>query len=299
MTSNYCTVVPMVHVDAQLSTPVEFAKGLCFSSVPSWLLQDKWFERLSASDRDTLNRSHYAFIAEYTAASLGDPDPEYRGADHRSIQDAKFEAVVLANLSLWLVKSSLACFDMVFHCPLFGQNWNIQKSERHSRLLCHPYDQDAVLTNQDIEDARKLHSQMSSVDTQKSVWTAIHSTWSALQIRKGDIRYLLFWIALEALFGPEDGHEMTFRLSQRISTFLSTDGKEALELFRRVKKLYETRSKIAHGVLKTGSDLIDKGCETETLIRRALVKILGDDNFLQAFCGKGRESFLDELAFRF
>ena len=45
------------------------------------------------------------------------------------------------------------------------------------------------------------------------------------------MRYALFWMALEALFGPEDGREISFRLSPRIAFLLAENSAQAKGFF--------------------------------------------------------------------
>src|SRR5262249_40706002 len=63
----------------------------------------------------------------------------------------------------------------------------------------------------------------------------IRTVWAGLQTNTVEIRYSLLWIALEALFGPEDGGEITHRLSQRIAFFLKTENPATREMFRTAK----------------------------------------------------------------
>ena len=95
--------------------------------------------------------------------------------------------------------------------------------------------------------------------------------------------------------------EIAYRISQRISFFLSSDRKEAKELFKAAKNSYRWRSKIAHGMR------LDK-CEqkesaqilynTEDFVRRSLNKILNNAELVRIFSNnKEREEYLDNLVF--
>jgi hypothetical protein len=125
----------------------------------------------------------------------------------------------------------------------------------------------------------------------------------ALCGRVWEIRYTLYWIGLEALFGPEDPREMTYRISQRIAFFLSEDVGRAQDLFRQMKDAYSLRSKVVHGMLvsksrgwnEESSQALAYG--TEDVLSRALNKILQDKGLVGIFTGKRRETWLDDLAF--
>jgi hypothetical protein len=81
---------------------------------------------------------------------------------------------------------------------------------------------------------------------------------------------LAIWGAFEHLFSPAK-QELRFRVSANIATFLETAGSERLKLHKRIMKLYDVRSSIAHGV-KTPS--ADDWVETLSLAHRVLAKIL-------------------------
>ena len=126
---------------------------------------------------------------------------------------------------------------------------------------------------------------------------AVRATWAGLQMNIEAIRFALFWIAVEALFGPEDGREITFRLSQRLAFFLSNERSEARSLFALAKKGYAFRSKIVHGRWKEDPDSETRMAEAEDLVCSSLVRILQDQTLTERFAGRTRESFLDDLVF--
>ncbi len=293
---SWCTVCPLLNLDTGLKTPVYFAKGLWLTLIPDWLRQDGWTDLLSFSDREVLKQLQYAFIVEYEAASSGAPDPDWQGPEPRSIQDAKHEIVMLANFALWITKPSPVCYELVFHAPRWEDGWNVQKSERYPRIRCHPKDRNVFLTGHDLDRAVVLHSALCALPRKNSIWTAIHSTWTALQTRNTEIRDLLLWIALEALFGPESAQESACRMLRRIGFFVSNDREEARKISQKAEKIYDFMRKTAHGHWTDSSDLNEFGYETETLLRRALEKALPNDMLTRQLCSSmGREPFLDSL----
>jgi hypothetical protein len=71
-------------------------------------------------------------------------------------------------------------------------------------------------------------------------------------------------------------------------------------LFGQIKKSYEWRSKIVHGLrLKkvADNDSQDLLLELETFVRRSLVAILQKKSMIETFDGKGGEKCLDGLAY--
>jgi len=139
---------------------------------------------------------------------------------------------VLGNLALWLTKPSPVCFTLVIHAPQVEDEPVAQQIQTHGpMLLCHPRDIGARITASDLGVAQRLHRGLVAVEPTSAVFTAIRATWAGLQMNIAAIRYALFWIALEALFGPEDAREITYRLSQRLALFLAADRREAKDLF--------------------------------------------------------------------
>jgi hypothetical protein len=123
----------------------------------------------------------------------------------------------------------------------------------------------------------------------------------ALSDQTWEFRFLLIWLVLECLFGPETPQETTFRLSQRMAFFLEKEGSTAREVYARIKKSYEWRSKIVHGLRLSnlqGEKSDSLSVELEGLVRRSLVAILDSENLAETFDGGGREEYLDSLAFR-
>src|SRR5262249_426812 len=155
--------------------------------------------------------------------------------------------------------------------------------ERHSPLLCHPADEDAQPTEDEVQRASTLHDALSKLQRRNAIWTAVRSTWAALQMSTEEVRYLLFWIALEALFGPEDGREITFRLAQRIALFLGQDKAEAQNIYKRVKSGYSFRSQVAHGRWKSNAKSIELMADAESCVRQSLVRILSDAKLTKQF----------------
>ena len=115
-----------------------------------------------------------------------------------------------------------------------------------------------------------------------------------------EARYLWEWVVLEAIFGPENPNETTYRLSQRIGLFFGEDPESRRRIFEEAKKAYTWRSKIVHGgrlsklTPETSQDMAE--C-TERLVREAMVKILTSPELLVEFNSKNREEYLDSLLF--
>jgi hypothetical protein len=122
--------------------------------------------------------------------------------------------------------------------------------------------------------------------------------WAALSSYASDIRYSLFWVGLEALFGP-DGNtgEITYKLAQRAAFFISDTPQSARETFSKAKNCYAMRSKIVHGRWKYDPSIDLTMIDTETIARSVCTRLLGDRQMLDAFVSKKRDAFLEEWVF--
>lgn len=292
------TVVPIHNIDLSPGMTVEFADGLRLIAMPHWVEKQGLPNGLSTDDREAVRLASHAFVVSYEAAALEEPDPNWTGAYRKSIQQSKYELCLLGNLALWLIKPSPVCFSVVIHASQFGAELVAQQVQSCSTLLCHPNDVDARITASDLDIAPGLHQGLASVSPTTALFTAIRATWAGLQMNIEDIRFALFWIALEALFGPEDAREITYRLSQRLGFFLGASQSEARELFLKAKKAYGFRSKIVHGRWKEDPENTTRMAETEAFLRRSLVRIMESKDLTATFSGKSREGFLDDLLFR-
>jgi hypothetical protein len=86
------------------------------------------------------------------------------------------------------------------------------------------------------------------------------------------VALLAVWGALEHLFSPAK-QELRFRVSANIATYIEPPGAGRLALHRRLMKLYDARSTVAHGTkLKAPA----AWAETHVLANRVLMKILAE-----------------------
>ena len=294
------TVVPLSNLELPEGMKVEFAEGVVLGPKPDWVLKEKMIENCGKWDRTAVEEASAALTVVYEAASFGDPDPDWPGPGRRSIQNTKYDLCLLANLALWISRPSPASFRVLLHAPKFGEEPMAQHVACGiSPILCHPNDTGTRLTAEDLAVAARLHESLVSAFRKGSIWNAARSISAALQLNREDGRYLFFWVALEALFGPDSPGETTHKISQRIAFFLEKDRAKAKGVFMAAKKGYGFRSKIAHGGWKEDEDGLTRMAEVEALVRRALLKILSDEELVKTFTAKGekREAFLADLVF--
>jgi hypothetical protein len=294
--SAYHTVVPLTNVELPEDAAIKLGGRVVLRPTPAWVKEDVMLKRLDEHDREGVQESTHALVATYEAAALGDPDPEWKGDKPKSKQDSTADQCVLANLALWLSRPSPVHFRVVLHGPELDGRPVVQHITSHEPLLCHPNDVGSRVRIEDLDLVSVLHATLLTVEP-GAVFTALRAAWSALTTNMEPIRYALLWIVLEALFGPEDAREITYRLSQRVALFLEADRAAARVLFGVAKKGYSVRSQVVHGRWKDHPENTARVADVENLVRRSLVRILSDRSTLAKFTGKTREAFLDDLVF--
>ena len=304
MTALWQSWAPIFNWEHLLDIPkdgIDFAEGVRLEALPEWVRSEEATKHLHASQRSEIKRfTQYGFRLDYKAASLGDPDPDYKGDEIRSIQDKAVELFNLANLALWLFKPTPISLPTYIHFDRPGDPKSVRSSNSGQGSIHHERDADNKLTTSDIDLAVKLHGTLFHLDRKKTVWLTSRLVWKSLFERLWEIRVLIQWVAIESIFGPQGGGELRYRIAQRIGFFLNDNRIDAKKVFERVKKHYGWRSKIVHGDdLKklTREASLDISFETQEYIRKSLLKILQDCNLIDVINGKKREQYFDSLIF--
>lgn len=281
--------------------PITLGHGVIFRLAPDWFKEKQISEALTEDQRDKLiGGKSFVLMLEYAADSLGDPDPEWRGKKPRSKQVRALELIQLANIALWLAKPSSIGFDLLIHADCPSTSWSWRQIQEFPPLAPHFNDVGNRLTKDDVESARNLHLSLSALPRDGAIWVAVGTLWKSLLESQWEIRYVLLWIVMEALFGPEDTREATYRLSQRVAFFLASDREEAREIFKDARANYTWRSRVVHGMRLaklSENEARQILYRTEEFVRKSLNRLLSDQKLIQTFSGKDRESYLDNLAF--
>jgi hypothetical protein len=213
-------------------------------------------------------------------------------------QETKFASVILANLAMWFMEPTNICFTNGFHAVSWnkpGQPEKLPVAQQimpSNRLLCHPKDTGNTISVKKIVEAGSMH-----VPRENAVWTALRATWAALTMNSADIRYSLFWIALEALFGADDSREIGYKLGQRIAFFLADTPADARDLFKKVKTCYNMRSKIVHARWSNDKTIDEVMYYTERIVGTVFRRLLSNPPMLSTFISKKRDSFLEDWVF--
>jgi hypothetical protein len=298
------TIVPLLHLNLSRDTPVQFGSEFLFTPLPEWVKRDELLPNLGFQTAQNVKSAKHCLLAKYEAKSIGEADPSWTGQSYRSIQNDKSEAAAMANLALWIMEPSAACYTAVLHAldwPLPGESEPraiIQQLETHTPLYCHPDDVGRELSIAQIKAAGKLFDALRLIRRKNPVWTAARSFWAALVTPERDIRYSLFWIGIEALLGPDNSSgEITYKLSQRIAFLTAKDPADAKQIFDLARKCYGMRSTIVHGRWDDDPKMNDLMGATERIVRFSFHRILRDEELLKRFQSKGRDKFQEEMVF--
>jgi hypothetical protein len=293
------TIAPVHNLILPPGSKVEFGDGFTLQDLPAWLRADPRVEHLSHDDRELLLRARHALVAEYPQAP-NDKDPNWTGQSHRTTQHSKGEAAIMANFSLWLAHPSRVCITNTFHAisgPTIS-NPIVRSVSCEPPVLRHPNDSSTMPAIEQITKAGQFHTILANVPRKNSVWTALRAFWAGLTTRTRDIRYLLFWVGLESLFGSDDGREISYKLAQRIAFFLCDSPETAKATFREIKKCYSMRSQIAHGRWEDSESFDHLMGETEAYARRAFLRLIEAPNLMTIFTSrKQRDEYLEEFVF--
>lgn len=304
---NWTTIAPIGNFWSPpevVQTPFYVSKRTSIRPIPSWITSEKapGLDQIRPKLRESILKddlTHCIFV-EYQADALGTPDPNWRGDEPKAIQDSAVEEITLFTLSLWLAKPSGFYCQEIVHCEEYDNNWMIRQFGNYKRIYPLPAYQNEQVAEADFVRAKGLFEVLANLPNQGPVWSAICNLGLALTQTHWILRYLVFWLILEALFGPEDARETTYRISQRISFFLAADGIARRKLFDEIKDSYRWRSKTVHGVRlkKLNNEKSEKLiCDIEKYVRAALLRIFDDQTTLENFSPTKREQYLDMLIF--
>jgi hypothetical protein len=161
------TLVPLHNLDLPPGTRIPFGNGFVLQDTPAWVKADKeTLAGINRNDRNLVLDGKHALVAEYEAPSLGHPDPDWKGAKPKSIQELKFQSAMLASLAIWLRQPSIVCFTVCFHAlsEIGGRPLDspvIVCTRSHDALQCHRRDGDNSVTLSHIVKAGELHAALS------------------------------------------------------------------------------------------------------------------------------------------
>ena len=203
-------------------------------------------------------------------------------------------------IAIWCVRPTALAIDQVIHrrTPPQGESAAEMAWDGVGSFRCLPQYFRESVTRSDLHEAAEIFRALVTVPKHGAVWAALRIITKALTESMWDVRIVLLWVALEALFGVDEKSEMRFRLSTNLALYLADTPDERRAIAKTARDLYDVRSKVVHGSRATGikPEQLLADCERiEVLVRRSLKRILLGD--VARFDSTNRVELFSELLF--
>jgi hypothetical protein len=278
----------------------EISDGIRIEPVPDWFSSENARDWLNWGQREKYTSTGRVICLEYEAEALGSPVPGLPEHVNISAQDLAQEKIALASIAFWFARPSNFSTESIFHFEREEDELCIRQSAGIPRLIPHEDYRQTALQEEDVAKGSHLLEKMLALPRDETLFTAMWTFRKALTERLWAVRYLLEWVVLESLFGPDNPGETRYRISHRIGLYLGNTKNEAKEICKKTRKGYDWRSKIAHGLRLHNLEpdqAASLGLELEKVIQAAFLKILENEDHREIFNGRQREDFLDNLVF--
>lgn len=295
--TRYYAVAPVFtsYVDeAATPLPVDLGNGVHLDRVPEVFSKHHAAIAKEMGEWHT-NAGRLALVAEFEAAYQDEADPLPPGRP-RTKSAAARQAVQLAALSLWLAQPT----DLSF-CLIALLSETTTPRPIVFPVLCvvegFPF---SVLTLQDVAEARTINGLLSGTSTRTTAFVAARYLWLALHEDAADLAYGILSIAIEALFGPDDGKgDLTHRIPRRVAALFGGSRAEQCLAHVRATIWWRVRCEVMHGdTLEDHSDTEKTKLLTEALeiVRLGIRKALLDPTVAAAFSNfTTRDAYLESV----
>ncbi len=295
------SVAPIVPMSALPNRVSPLGTGVVLDAVPDWFKEERQFAAIEFGKRESL-MSDFCLKAKFEAEGLGELC-EGPGGKLRKNDEVSRERIRMSNLALWLARPSGLHVELVVTKePEPGPGGTAIRGNTLESIRPRQQYAGAGLTLRDVAAADRLATAIQSVPHPSSVWTAVRFLWLALTEELWETRYVNLWIAIEALFGPEDRFNIGEKLRKRVAKFLNDDDAEAVTARDMVYHGYDLRSATLHGgrlESRTAEEVDHLMLVSEGIALTALRKVLGDPALIRTFCSPSRNAYLDALTKEF
>ena len=147
--------------------------------------------------------------------------------------------------------------------------WPIEVDSQRLQMIVNP----SILLEEDLRWVRDHWADGGHLLIENQSFSLLFQSFDqSLFARNTALALLSLWAALEAMFSPARS-ELRFRVSANIAAYLEPLGQARLTLQKKVAKLYDARSAVAHGTSQSEDDAFR---DTYDLVRRIVMRILGD-----------------------
>lgn len=264
------------------------------------VLPDHVRMHIDLSESWLASRAVYALVLDWSADRIAASDDDQFSPGPNNAERRALRMLERTTEAVWITKRSTFSFDFIVDFSRDGPPASSISWGRVPSLVSLPSYANEILGSADLEQASEVNDAIAQVLPRTALNIALDALWHALTETNPFLRYLLLWVALEALFGPESSQELSYRLALRLTRFGEHQGEKLQSRFSEIRMAYDLRSKIVHGRTKgaLGKDDSDRWVLfCEGLLQSALRRILTDPNLRAVFCSaKEREGYLDAIA---
>jgi len=286
ITRTWESVAPIEPFNALPNRVSRVGPGVTLEAVPAWFKSELDHSKEYFGTRE-FSKSVACLKATFHSEGLG-----------TNCEDS-WELIRIANLALWLARPSSLHVSLVITAE--PEPRQVASAIRASSLeTIRPNEKyaGASLSVEHVAKADKLAASIQGLPHPGSVWTAVRFLWLALTEGLWEIRYTSLWVAIEALFGPEDRRDIKNKISKRVAKFLNSDDQNARVAFQLVIEGYGWRSAAVHGSRLGGMDPAEASgimLIAEGIVLTSLRTVLLDPALVKEFSSASRDHFLDGL----
>lgn len=144
--------------------------------------------------------------------------------------------------------------------------WPMELEPNRLHLAVKP----SILLEPDLEWIRANWKAAGELMQNKQFNLLFQSFDQSLFVRNPALALVLLWGALESMFSPART-ELRFRVSANIAAYLEPPGKARRDLQKKVAKLYDARSVVAHGGSSAPNGSL---ADTYDVVKRSIAKII-------------------------
>lgn len=227
MARHWESIAPIIPFTALPNHVHQVGKGVILDAVPKWFQDERKFAEPNFGKRDAFS-AEACLKVTFEADGLGVLVPSVPGGIERPNHEASLELIRIANLALWLARPSSLHLEIAITAEPRPSPSGSPVDSTIVDSIC-PLEQyaEATLQVKHLATADELATAIQNLSYPSAVWTAIRFLWLALTQQTWEIRFVCLWIAIEALFGPNNGKNIGRSLRTRIACFLNENQEDA------------------------------------------------------------------------
>jgi hypothetical protein len=183
--------------------------GVHLEALPAVMTDEQVLSEYGRGVRDHVRGSaDYALTLDEELDSLAALD-DWKAPRERTRIEALLERVRFTRVALWLQKPATvdarAVHQRATKDDLPVRYWSVVWAP----IAVLPGQENGRFSRADIEAAEKMNESIQGLVRPHAPWLSVRMLEAALGVQNWDMRYLMMWIVLETLFGPEQPNEMS------------------------------------------------------------------------------------------